>query len=56
MHYTLYVDSRRELQGKGFAEAFLRFPPETYRALLTAWVEVLRERRSELVRRPRSGG
>lgn len=50
VHYTLHISSARERQGKGFAEAFLRFDAAEYRRLLGEYVHALADAGSELAR------
>ena len=49
VHYTLFIDSRKERADRGFAEAFLRFDGATYARLQAAYVACLREDKSSLV-------
>ncbi len=48
VHYTLHVASDRARQGKGFAEAFLRFDAETYCRLHREYAAALAASKSEL--------
>jgi len=47
VHFALYVSSARERADRGYAEAFLRFDPDTYCRMLADWVGALRGDGSE---------